>query len=923
MKITGLKVNHKVNPLGYDFPYLHFDWTVEDAEGKDAAWVSLTIDRVQEDGTRVRVYESGKTVPEAGGGLDAELAFSAGTRYEWRVRAASDAGEEAESEPAWFETGKPDVEDVGAGTHAGACCSARQPDATFAGGKKVCVREESSSAEGSDEGTVAPADVGQSGEVWSADWLAADPAAVSVCFRKGVLIDKPVAAARLYICGLGLYEAYIDGVKAGDEYLMPGYHSYDLTQEYQTLDVTKALSSEGEHDLSVLLGNGWYKGRFVFEGGFENLYGDRMKLIAELHITYQDGSREVIATDDSWRAESTAIGANSIYDGEVLDYRLAGKPIAFTTDRSGKELLHVRTGMPIREREVIKPAAVLHTPAGETVLDFGEMITGWVRFYCREVKDTQVRIQYSELLQEGNFYRDNLRTAKAEFVYVSDGEEKWIRPHFTYYGFRYVKLEGFAQVRPEDFRASRLISEIYETGDLSAGDGTLPDAADPASGSVSQKVNRLIANVHASQRCNFLGVPTDCPQRDERMGWTGDIAAFADTACLNTDCTGFLSHYMELVGREQSRIGGVVPLYVPMPKVPSSGDGLDFMLQMVASPMSLWGDAGVILPWKLYEHRRDKKLLAQQYPVMKAWVDCVKRRVDENEKPHLWQNNLQLGDWLALDSGEETPFGLTDAGFLATACYYYSLGLTAMSAAVIGNAEDEAALLKERESVLKAFQAEFLKEDGTVTIAETQTAYALLLSYQMARPGQEQKAVERLRALVEAKGGHLDTGFLGTAWLCPALSEYGGHKEACRIFLQEDYPGWLHEVNLGAVTTWERWNSLDDNGMVSSTGMNSMNHYAYGSIASWMYRYLCGFTPLPGESRTLAVRPLPCAELGEMKGTYETPWGTYISSWRMLPDARAEYTVTVPFGGKVRLTLPGCEEEFLGAGTYVRTAAAE
>ena len=844
MRISGMKVNHKVNPIGYDFPYLHFDWTVEESAGKEVVWVQAEVRERKPDGTLIPVYDAGREKPDAAGGLDVDFAPAPRTRYEWQVTVASDAGEEAVSETAWFETGKMD-------------------------------------------------------EPWTADWLKADPAALSVQFCKEIRAVKPVAAARLYLCGLGVYEVYLDGEKAGEEYLMPGYHSYDLMQEYQTLDLTEELTA-GPHTLAVMLGNGWYKGRFVFEGGFENLYGNQMKLIAELHIIYQDGSSEVIATDDTWRAEMPAVGSNSIYDGEVQDYHLAGQPVSFTVDPDGKELLQARTSMPITEVDVIGPAAVLHTPAGETVLDFGQMITGWVSVFCREERDAVIRLQYGELLQEGNFYRDNLRTAKAEFFYTSDGEGKWVRPHFTYYGFRYVKLEGISEVRAEDFRASRLLSEIYPAGSLETG---------------NEKVNRLIANVHASQKCNFLGVPTDCPQRDERMGWTGDIAIFADTACMNTDCTGFLSHYMEMLGREQRLIGGAVPLFVPRPKVDGSEPGMDYMLQMAAAPMCVWGDAGVILPWRLYEHRRDQKLLARQYPAMKAWVDCVKRRVDANPKPHLWQNDLQLGDWLALDSGEETPFGLTDSGYLATACYYYCLGLTRRAAAVIGNARDEAQLLTEQSAVAEAFREEYLKEDGTLTILETQTAYALLLAYGLYRPGQERTALARLVALVEAKGNHLDTGFLGTAWLCQALSEFGGHETACRIFLQEDYPGWLHEVNLGAVTTWERWNSLDENGMVSSTGMNSMNHYAYGSIAAWMYRYLCGFRPCPEEEYMLEIRPLVCPALGEMKGSYQAPWGTYTVSWKMVSESEAAYEITVPFGGRARVALPE-GTQVLTAGRY-------
>ncbi len=853
MKITDLQLNHKTDPLGYAFPRYRFQWLIEEARSPVVS-VRLRIwdhDSAPEEGEVSEdvsyVFDSKETAPTSFDGMEVSLTTAPRRRYDWQVDVTLADGTHAGSR-AWFETGRQD-------------------------------------------------------EPWTAPWLSLPGSVSSAGVYRDVEIPETPKSARLYICAYGVYEVYVDDKKAGNEYLQPGYDTYDLRQEYQTLDLTDFLTP-GRHRLTILLGNGWYRGRLVFEGGFENLYGDCLRASAQLDLTFEDGSSDVILTDENWQAQTTCIGENNIYDGEEQDYHRAGKPLSLTVSVSEKQPA-ARSSMPILATEQILPVQVLHTPAGETVLDFGEMITGWVAFYCREGKDTRIRLQYGELLQDGNFYRDNLRTAKAQFTYVSEGKGSWVRPHFTYFGFRYVKLEGIADVRPEDFRAVRLMSACGEGGSLTTGNGM---------------VNQLIANAKASQDCNFLSIPTDCPQRDERLGWTGDIAAFADAACLNRDCAGFLANFVDMMGCEETAFDGAVPLFVPTPKGEEIARSDNVMLEHLAEGTAGWSDAAVDIPWALYENYRDEGLLRQQYPVMKAWIDFVHRQTLESEIPHLWLNGYQLGDWLALDEKGQSRAdccGFTDTGFLATARYYHSLDLCRRSAAVLDKAHPDLAFYEaEMDAVRAAFTAAYLNEDGTVKIPETQTAYAVLLVWHL---GDAKEAVDRLCALIHEQDDHLRTGFIGTPLLCPALSEGGAHETACRVFLQETYPGWLHEVKLGAVTIWERWNSLEEDGHVSGTGMNSMNHYAYGSIISWMYRYLCGFQSDLTTERSLRIRPMPCRELGWMKGSVRTSWGIYTCEWQITGEEEARYRITVPEGGTAQVTLPQAGNVRLSAGLHELT----
>lgn len=843
MKIEKLRVNHLINPIGYDFQTLTLSWGFTETQGRFIVGLQVII--ALDETMQQIVYDSGyreyyrnnwMTIPN--------FCCKSCTRYYWTVRAEDDLGNHVVAQVAYFE-------------------SAFQ------------------------------------NEEFQGEWISATPESTTrmpILFKDFVLQQMPVKA-RLYAYGAGVYEARLNGEKVSDEVLLPGYHSYDLRLEYQTFDVTSYLST-GNNRLSFLLGEGWYKGRFGFDGNYTNLYGNRKKCIAQLMLEYESGEQQWIRTDKSWQAVESTVGENGIYDGESIDCLAECSKLQVEVLKDSRELLVPRTGLPIRKTEYLQPIDIRNEDDGSYILDFGESITGWVEFAGNFKSGQTIRLSYGEVLQDGKFYRDNLRTAKAEFTYISDGSGKWIRPHFTYYGFRYVKVEGCDNADILTFIAYRIMSDIEQSGSIVTS---------------NEKVNRLFENTVRSQKCNFLDIPTDCPQRDERMGWTGDVAIFAGTACFHMEGAAFFRHYTKSLFAEQGLRHGGIPFFSPLPKVPHEEKTNPFYLDNASA---LWGDVAVILPWTLYRYYGDKDLLEEQYPGMRDWVEYVRRRVEENPVPYLWQNDRQLGDWLALDNGNiYNPIGRTDTGFLASLYFYQSVVMLAHVAGVLCRTEEkEYQALAYR--IKEAFCSYYFTEKFELTVEETQTAYALLLQTGLYPEGAEQKLADRLKELLEENNGHLNTGFAGTPALCPALSEHGYTEKAYDLLLNEDYPGWLHEVNMGATTVWERWNSLEEDGKISGTGMNSLNHYAYGSIAEWMYRYMCGFRPSMGEDVKMSICPVPDKRFSHVIGSWDSPMGKYVCEWFYDEKQGFRYRIEVPFNANAKIIMPDGSCRILESGTY-------
>ncbi len=824
MRITACRINHLTQPLGYDLPRTVFSWQLEDAKG------------TKQQAARLMVCEGEKQIFDTGWAqldpLAAELTLplKPRTRYTWTVSARTDAGDEAQSEANSFETAKMD-------------------------------------------------------EPWAAKWIGCDETEARMpVFTKHIEPKKPLASARLYICGLGLYDAYYNGQRIGDERLTPYFNNYNSWVQYQTYDVTGLMQTPG--DLSVTLGNGFYLGRTCFDGpGAKPFYGDRKRLIAEIVLSYLDGSTETIITDESWTVSRSAICDSSIYDGETRDDTLpeAEKQNAILVD-APKGALTARVSAPVRVQKELKPISLIHTPAGELVLDVGQNITGSFRLRVHEPKGVRVHLQVGEILQNDNFYRDNLRSAKAEYIYVSDGQEHILEPRFTFYGYRYVKVEGIPGITADDFTALVMHTDLPKTGTLETG---------------HRLVNRLIENAQWGQLGNFVDVPTDCPQRDERMGWTGDAQVFAPTACYQRDCYHFYEKYLRDMASEQAARGGEVPFVVPAYR--SSGSS------------AAWGDAACVIPWVVYTYYGDKAILEAQFDSMCAWVDFVEAQ-EKNDQG--WRNHFHFGDWLAMDGPKigDGSMGGTDNALIALVYFRYSALLTMQAARVLGKAD--AALHYEAlaDSLLKEIRNEYMSPAGRVTV-NTQTAYLLALGHGITQnPGH---TAEMLLKLLMLSKGKLQTGFVGTPLLCRELCRAGYEAQAFRLLLNEDMPGWLYEVKMGATTVWERWNSVLPDGSISDTGMNSLNHYAYGSIVAWLYESVAGIAPMePGFKRAL-LEPHVSLALGYARAEFKSASGLWRAGWSILPNGDIRYRCTVPFGCTALLRLPsGGGEKELTAGDY-------
>lgn len=828
MRVAHCRLNHLQNPLGYTLRHTVFSWQVEEASGLHASASHLVVAR--DAALTDKVWDSGWTAlnPRA---TELDLALTPRTRYYWQVAVRSDAGEEAASPVQWFETAKLD-------------------------------------------------------EPWQARWIGCDPDEPRhPVFCRVLPVDGPVQAARLYLCGLGLYEVYLNGVRIGEERLAPGCAAYDRWLPYDTLDLTGAVNAgTGRLELQVLLGNGWYAGRYGLgtEPGDPPFYGNEKMLIAELHLVMADGDELVLGSDENWRVKRSRIMASGIYDGETVDATLPDLPPqpARLCEPPAAPLV-ARLDPPVLV-QAERSATLLHTPAGETVLDIGQNLAGVFRMRVGALPSGQeVRLQFGEVLRDGNFYRGNLRSAAAEYRWVSNGQPAVLEPHFTYYGYRYVKVEGISGLCAEAFTALALWSEVEPLGCIKTGHPLL---------------NRLIDNVLWGMRSNFVSLPTDCPQRDERLGWTGDAQVFAPTACWLTDPYAFYRKYLYDIAQEQAVLGGLVPITVP--SVGHTGD---------KDCSAAWGDAACGIPWVLYQFSGDSSILAEQYPSMKAWLAYI-ARIDGDD--HGWRRHFHFGDWLALDHPAhraDTMDGATDKGFIADCYYLYSCRLTARTAALLGYADEAEGYTALAEKILAGIRQEYFSPAGRCCI-DTQTAH--LLTLWLGLWPQPARATAALRRSLNLVDGQLRTGFVGTPLLCPMLSQAGMDETAWDLLLNEGYPGWLHEVKLGATTVWERWNSLDDSGRISSTGMNSLNHYSYGSVLAWVWQYAAGLQMLddhPGFGR-VRIAPRPDRRIGWLDARYQSPSGLYRVCWAVKGE-KFRLELDIPFDCEALVELPCAPDE--------------
>lgn len=850
MKISHLKTNHIVNPLGFAIEKPTFSWIVEDTP--DTLQTAAQIQISHDSDFKQIIFDSGKV---DGTGIDSlayrpPIELKPRTRYFWKVRIWGES-ENAESDVAWFETSKID-------------------------------------------------------ENWQAEWITPDFEDKQMHPILYQLFDLPSKAvsARAYICGLGLYHFELNGRKVGDEYFTPYCNAYDQWIQYQSFDISDQLEL-GSNLISVMLGKGWYKGRYGANGGKLDFYGDRFALLCEIHITLEDRKELIVCTDPSWQSQVSPIIDSDIFDGETYDARITKR--VPSTDKSfgvnpidiDMSRLEPRRSPAVNIMEEIKPLAFIHTPAGETVLDMGQNMTGWLRFRTNAPAGTRIHLQFGEVLQGGNFFRDNLRTAKAEYIYIADGTDALVEPYFTFYGFQYVKISGWiGDLNIDDFTGCVMYSQMDTIGTIETS---------------NEKVNQLFKNAMWGQKGNFLDIPSDCPQRDERLGWTGDTQIFAGTACFNMDVASFFSKYTYDLAKEQAKCGGMVPYIVPMANLNKGGS-------------SAWGDVATILPWTVYEFYGDIDILEQQFESMCAWVDYIKDVDEASGGKRLWTEGFHFGDWLALDaSNPVSRKGGTPEDFIASAFYCYSARLVAKAAKALGKTNEADDYGRLSEEVKAAMQKEYFTPSGRLAVP-TQTAYVLALFMDLVADANRQRVQDDLILRLNKDNIHLRTGFVGTPYFCRVLSNIGANDMAYQLLLNEDYPSWLYAINLGATTIWERWNSINPDGSISSTGMNSLNHYAYGSIVEWMYRDMCGLNPSSEENgrggfRHARIAPKPDKSIQWAKAQYRSAAGLYESGWHLDEANHLTIEITIPFNASAKIILPDAQIDAVSINAYPLNAA--
>lgn len=722
-----------------------------------------------------------------------------------------------------------------------------------------------------------------SGQDWQAQWI--KPAGASdaevedaAWLRRRFAVEKKIKQARIYVTARGVFELNLNGARVRDDHFANGWTSYHKRLDTLTYDVTKELRS-GENMLEAMLGTGWYAGRLPFDTTKKGYYGEQPELLLQLEITYEDGAREVVASDASWEGTFDGpVKSSSIYDGEIYDARQAvsgWKPVAVNADRSAARLVP-KPFAPVREKETLVPEKITEPAPGRFIFDLGQNMVGWARLKVPAQKDKTVTIRFAEMLKaDGTLYTENYRSAKSvdEYTAAANGTVEW-EPHFTFHGFRYVELSGLAaNSKPQKDWVTGVVlfSDLRQTGKFE---------------SSHAKLNQLQSNIVWGQRGNFLDIPTDCPQRDERLGWTGDAQVFAPTAMFNYDAHAFWKSWLATMRDEQAANGGI-PHVIPD------------VMKVTGSPG--WADAATIIPWEVYVRTGDASILAENFSMMEKHVEWYRNQSEKKLTPAI----LGYGDWLQPYAKERT--GETPLPLLGAAFYAHSAQILADTARVLNREKDVKRYVKEAGGVKEAFYKEYFDRNGKLRNApETQTAYILALAFDLIPKDARPKAAANLVRLIKEADGHLRTGFLGTPYIVRVLDETGYADLAYELLLKETYPSWFYSINQGATTMWERWNSYSrDQGFGDAT-MNSFNHYAYGAIGQWMYERVAGLAPDPARPgyKHFFVRPLVGKQLTAARAELETPYGKASSSW-VKQGAKVVLQVVVPPNTTATIEFPG------------------
>ena len=842
MRISDVKINGITNPVGFHTEDILCSWKVTETESRKQTNAVIEVSRDPE--FQEICYRKEGNLKQQGEKL--EFAPQSRTTYYYQVSVTGDEGDLGTSETQIFETGKMN-------------------------------------------------------EAWEADWIAAQPEdTFHPILRKVFSVEKGISRARFYGTGVGMFELYVNGAKVGEEYLAPYVNNYETN--IQVLTYALDTLAQGENTVEILLGKGWYMGLFGLELQ-KNNFGSRMAAIAEIHLEYEDGTSEVISTDGTWEYQGSVIEDSGIYDGEIVNELLYDgkenpwKPVAVLkkpeeeepTRNLAKSHLMDRLSLPVLAKETLEVQEIITTPAGETVLDFGQNFAGFVQFTADFEKGTKIVLECAEILQQGNFYHGNYRDAESKFTFISNGTKETMRPHFTFFGFRYIRVTGWPGTpAKEDFAGKVLYSDIEQIGFI--------HTSDP-------KINRLFENTVWGLKGNFIDMPTDCPQRSERLGWTGDAQVFSPTACYHMDTRAFFHKFIKDLRDEQKFLDGGVANYVP-----NIGHLDDYG--------SVWGDVATFLPFALYNAYGSVEELAYAYPLMHDWVDCIDRQDAARGRQYLYTFGFHFGDWLALDGPTPTSFkGSTNDDYIASMYYYRSVQIVREAAELLGKKDDVERFKDLEGHIYKAILDEFYSPTGRLCI-DTQAAYVIALKFKVYVD--RQKIIDAFKLRLKRDCNQIKCGFVGAPLLCTVMGEAGMFETAYDFLLKEDFPSWLYSVNLGATTIWERWNSVGPDGTISDTGMNSLNHYSYGSVMEFVYAYAAGIRALEPGYKKAIIAPHPDVRLREMECIYDSVSGKYYVSTKIGEDGTMTVKVEVPFNCEARVELPGYPEGALtlSAGSY-------
>ncbi len=849
--VTGLTTEHRTDPVGLDAALPRFSWkTQTERHGWQQSAYQIQASTAADFSAKNLVWDTNKTAGDASVLQTYKgTPLRSGTRYWWRVKVWDEKGSEsAWSQIAYWETALLSVSD------------------------------------------------------WKASWIEPEQEAAPPRYspahllRKEFATSKKIASARAYATAHGLYELYLNGRKVGNEALTPGWTVYYKRLQYQTYDVTSYLQ-EGRNIAGAMLGEGWYRSGLGWEKNWA-FYGKKLAFLCQIHIRYTDGTEEWVVTDGSWKTSNQGpVQANEIYYGEDYDARreIPGWSTIQYDDRNWRNVVKANypksnlvaaNSVPVRPVQEIKPVRIFRTPEGTLVADMGQNMVGWVRLKVKGKKGRTVILRHAEVLDKnGNFYTANLRNAKQQIRYTLRGDKNGevYEPHFTFMGFRYVAIEGYPGDLTTDVLTGVVVhSDMTQTGTF--------ECSHPL-------VNQLQHNILWGQKGNFVDVPTDCPQRDERMGWTGDAQVFARTSAFNMDVASFFTKWLRDVAADQ-RPSGAVPFVIP--------DVLDKPDSMNVGVSAGWGDAAVIIPWTMYEVYDDRLLLESQYASMKAYVDYIHKKAGDSL---IWRGGSVFGDWLFYHPSpthldyHTSPDAHTNHDFISTAFFAHGADIVSRAAMVLGKTDDVVYYKDLFEKIRKVFVNEFITPSGRTISSASQTSYVLALHFGLMPDHLRPAAVKFLAKDIRDKKKHLSTGFLGTPYLCHVLAENGEAELAYDLLLQETYPSWLYPVKMGATTIWERWDGQKTDSTFQDPGMNSFNHYAYGAIGDWMYQEVAGLRLGAPGYKQIIIQPQVTDKLSYAKASYTSSYGEIASDWERSGE-KITLRTTIPPNTTAIIRLP-------------------